>query len=238
MRASSAALRGLRSLPTSQARLASSIAVRRVASSTYANAAAAGQRVSPAVAAALAGAIAGASIANCEKEESTGIDFPESCQGLPFFGAGVRVKYVFVKVYAVGLYAEPRHLGGLSGAGADAVAARILDPSVHKVIRIVMARDLSSEKYTAAIVEALGPRVSDAAALAEFKALQPKGPFKKDTEIVMDLSGDRLTYMIGGKIVGTMRSLQLTKALADVYYGADPVSPPARAAACARIAAL
>ena len=36
------------------------------------------------------------------KEKATGILFPGLCNGLRFVGCGVRVKYGFIKVYAVG----------------------------------------------------------------------------------------------------------------------------------------
>ena len=41
------------------------------------------------------------------KEPKTGILFPKLCNGLTFTGCGVRVKYGFVKVYAVGTYMDP-----------------------------------------------------------------------------------------------------------------------------------
>jgi len=34
----------------------------------------------------------------CAIEDSSGIDFPDSLKNLTFLGAGVRIKYVFVKV--------------------------------------------------------------------------------------------------------------------------------------------
>uniref|UniRef100_A0A6U4I439 Chalcone isomerase domain-containing protein n=2 Tax=Phaeomonas parva TaxID=124430 RepID=A0A6U4I439_9STRA len=100
-----------------------------------------------------------------------------------------------------------------------------------------MARTLSSEKYTAAIVEALDPRVKDKAALARFQDMNPPGDMRQGTEICMELRGDTLYYMIGGRAIGSIQSEELTAALADVYFGSDPVSPPARADACKRISA-
>lgn len=44
-------------------------------------------------------------------------------------------------------------------ARADRIKA-LLDPAVPRTIRIVMNRDLSIEKYTSAIVEALEPRMN------------------------------------------------------------------------------
>ena len=41
------------------------------------------------------------------KEPATGIAFPKLCNGYQLVGQGVRIKYVFVKVYAVGTYMDP-----------------------------------------------------------------------------------------------------------------------------------
>lgn len=117
-------------------------------------------------------------LALCEaaefKESATGIAFPSMCDGLPYCGSGVRVKYWAVKVYAVGIY-----------SGGKTVAS-LLEPSTDMTIRIVMNRELSVEKYTAAIMEALVPRMGgkDMDKLDDFKKLQPDGQLPNGAEMV------------------------------------------------------
>jgi len=94
------------------------------------------------------------------KEPSTGIVFPRLCNGLTFVGCGVRVKYGFVKVYAVGTYVDPIAMDAVKRQGPDAIKKALLDPAYPRTIRIVMNRGLSIDKYTAAIVEAIAPRMN------------------------------------------------------------------------------
>jgi hypothetical protein len=71
----------------------------------------------------------------------------------------VRVKYGFVKVYAVGTYLDPLAMSAVKNASSAVVEEALLDPTYPRTIRIVMNRDLSIDKYTEAIVEALKPRM-------------------------------------------------------------------------------
>ena len=58
-------------------------------------------------------------------------------------GVGVRIKYVFVKVYAAGAYFDPISLMAIkSGSQADLEQA-LLDPVYPRTIRIVMNRGLA-----------------------------------------------------------------------------------------------
>jgi len=92
------------------------------------------------------------------EEADTGIMFPPMCNGFTFAGCGVRIKYVFVKVYAVGAYLRPEDFAGLKDDAA--IEKALLDPNNHKVIRIVMNRSMTMDKYNDAIVEALTPRMN------------------------------------------------------------------------------
>lgn len=75
-------------------------------------------------------------------------------------GVGVRIKYVFVKVYAVGTYMDPVAMMAVKkGSNAD-IEKALLDPTYPRTIRIVMNRGLSIDKYTAAIVESIEPRMN------------------------------------------------------------------------------
>ena len=66
--------------------------------------------------------------------------------------------------------------------------------------------------------------------LEEFKKLNPPVDLVQGAEIEMTIRGDTLLYKnaVGG--VGTIRSSVFTKAMCDVYYGSDPVSPDHKAA--------
>ena len=162
------------------------------------------------------------------KEEATGISFPTLCNGYTLVGTGVRVKYVFVKVYAVGTYMDPVAMMAVKKGSKEDIEKALLDPSYPRTIRIVMNRGLSIDKYTAAIVEALEPRMNgeELETLEEFKKLNPPVDLVEGAEIEMTLRGDTLLYKnaVGG--VGSLKSRRFTEALCDVYYGSDPVSEP------------
>ena len=95
---------------------------------------------------------------NAVEEPDTGIMFPPMVNGLTFMGCGVRIKYVFVKVYAVGSYLDPTQFVGKKDDAA--IEKALLDPSYHRTIRIVMNRSMTMDKYNDAIVEALTPRMN------------------------------------------------------------------------------
>jgi hypothetical protein len=93
------------------------------------------------------------------KEKATGILFPQLCNGYTLVGCGVRVKYAFVKVYAVGTYVDPIAMMAVKSQSKEVIEKALLNPMYPRTIRIVMNRGLSIDKYTAAIVEALQPRM-------------------------------------------------------------------------------
>mmetsp|Transcript_9296 Transcript_9296/g.13822 ORF Transcript_9296/g.13822 Transcript_9296/m.13822 type:complete len:284 (+) Transcript_9296:194-1045(+) len=161
------------------------------------------------------------------KEGSTGILFPHLCNGLQFVGCGVRVKYGFIKVYAVGTYMDPIAMSAVKSRGPKAISEALLNPTYPRTIRIVMNRSLSIEKYTAAIVEALEPRMNgeDMDKLEEFKNLNPPIDLVEGAEMEMTIRGNVMLYKnsIGG--VGQIESEVFCKALCDVYYGDEAVSP-------------
>lgn len=95
---------------------------------------------------------------NAVEEPDTGIMFPPMINGFTFMGCGVRIKYVFVKVYAVGSYLDPTQFVGKKDDAA--IEKALLDPAYHRTIRIVMNRSMTMDKYNDAIVEALTPRMN------------------------------------------------------------------------------
>ena len=89
-------------------------------------------------------------------EHASGIRFPRLWKehGLSLVGCGVRIKYKFIKVYAVGTYMDPK-----ATKSTEDVQALLSDPEYPRIIRIVMHRAVSSELVMAAILEALEPRM-------------------------------------------------------------------------------
>jgi len=161
------------------------------------------------------------------KEPSTGILFPHLCNGMQFVGCGVRVKYGFVKVYAVGTYMDSIAMSAIKSQGPQAISEALLNPAYPRTLRIVMNRSLSIDKYTAAIVEALEPRMDgeDLDKLEEFKKLNPPVDLVEGAEMEMTIRGNTMLYKnsVGG--VGQIESAVFCKALCDVFYGKDAVSP-------------
>jgi len=160
------------------------------------------------------------------QETSTGIWFPHLCNGMTFTGCGVRVKYGFVKVYAVATYLDPTAMHGVKHDPVK-VQEALIDPTYPRTIRIVMNRGLSIDKYTSAIVEALEPRMKgrDPESLIAFTKLNPKVDLVQGAVMEMTIRGDTLLYKnsVGG--IGQITSRAFCEALCHVYYGTDPVSP-------------
>ena len=141
------------------------------------------------------------------KEAATGILFPQLCNGYYLAGTGVRIKYAFVKVYAVGTYLDPLAVAAVKKGSREAIEQALLDPTYPRTIRIVMNRNLSIEKYTEAIVESLKPRMhgKDLDKLEEFKSLNPPVDLVQGAEIEMTIRGDTLLYKNAAGGVGTIR---------------------------------
>lgn len=162
------------------------------------------------------------------EEKSTGILFPQLCNGYYLAGCGARAKWGLIKVYAVGTYMDPLAMSAVKTSKDKSVLEKaLLDPTYPRTIRIVMARALSVEKFTSAIIEALEPRMNgqDLEKLDEFKALMPPVNLIKGAEMEMTIRGDTLLFKNPTGGVGTIRSRVFTEAMCDVYYGSDAVSP-------------
>ena len=122
---------------------------------------------------------------------------------------------------------DPIAMSAVKNQGSKAISEALLNPTYPRTIRIVMNRSLSIDKYTAAIVEALEPRMNgqDMDKLEEFKKLNPKVDLVEGAEMEMTIRGNTMLYKnsVGG--VGQIESEVFCKALCDVYYGDDAVSP-------------
>jgi hypothetical protein len=63
-------------------------------------------------------------------------------------------------VYAVGTYLDPLAMSAVKNSSSpSAIQAALLNPNYPRTIRIVMARNLSVDKFTEALKEALEPRM-------------------------------------------------------------------------------
>lgn len=129
--------------------------------------------------------------------------------------------------YAVGTYMDPIAMSAIKTQGSKAISQALLNPAYPRTIRIVMNRSLSIDKYTAAIVEALQPRMNgqDLDKLEEFKKLNPPIDLVEGAEMKMTIRGNTMLYKnsVGG--VGQIESEVFCRALCDVYYGEEAVSP-------------
>lgn len=166
------------------------------------------------------------SVGKITHEPATKISFPALCNGMSLGGVGVRIKYVFVKVYAVGAYFDPIAMAAVKkGTQAD-IEGALVDPTYPRTIRIVMNRGLSVDKFIAALNEAIEPRLNgkNLETLDEFKELFPKIDLIEGDEIELTIRGDTLLLKTGLG-VGTIRSQPFTEAMCDVYFGKESVSP-------------
>ena len=166
------------------------------------------------------------SIGKVTKEPQTGILFPELCNAMVLAGVGVRIKYVFVKVYAVGAYFDPIAMMAVKKGSPADIEHALLDPTYPRTIRIVMNRGLGVDKFIAAIVEAVEPRLKgqNLETLVEFKELFAPVDLVEGDEIEMTIRGDTLLLKTALG-VGSLRSRAFCEAMCDVYFGSDAVSP-------------
>eukprot|EP00560_Eucampia_antarctica_P006713 CAMPEP_0197824106 /NCGR_PEP_ID=MMETSP1437-20131217/1410_1 /TAXON_ID=49252 ORGANISM="Eucampia antarctica, Strain CCMP1452" /NCGR_SAMPLE_ID=MMETSP1437 /ASSEMBLY_ACC=CAM_ASM_001096 /LENGTH=205 /DNA_ID=CAMNT_0043423607 /DNA_START=229 /DNA_END=846 /DNA_ORIENTATION=+ len=164
------------------------------------------------------------------KEPATGIMFPQLCNGMTFAGCGVRVKWAIIKVYAVGTYVDPIAMSAVKKQGEQGITKALLDPHYPRTIRIVMNRNLSIDKYAKVIIEALEPRMNgeDLEKLEEFKNTIPPVDLIDGAEIEMTIRGDTMLYKNSTGGIGHIKSAVFCRALCDVYYGSDAVSPAHR----------
>jgi hypothetical protein len=80
-------------------------------------------------------------------EPVTKILFPALVNGMSLAGVGVRVKYMFVNVYAVGAYFDPIAMMAIKKGTTNDMETALVDPTYPRTIRIVMNRGLSGKLY-------------------------------------------------------------------------------------------
>lgn len=162
------------------------------------------------------------------KEQATGIMFPGLINGMKLVGTGVRIKFVFAKVYAVGTYMDPVAMAAIKSRPKEEIEQALLNPTYPRVIRIVLYRNLTSKQFTDAVVESLEPRMhnQDMWALEEFRKFNDyNGKLVEGSQVCMTIRGDTLLYESPNGTFGQIRSEVFCKAMCDIYYGQDPVSP-------------
>jgi hypothetical protein len=85
------------------------------------------------------------SVGKITNEPATKIAFPALCNAMSLAGVGVRVKYVFVNVYAVGAYFDPIAMMAVKKGSQGDIEKALVDPTYPRTIRIVMNRGLSGK---------------------------------------------------------------------------------------------
>jgi hypothetical protein len=78
-------------------------------------------------------------------EPITKILFPALVNGMSLAGVGVRVKYMFVNVYACGAYFDPIAMMAIKKGTTNDMENALIDPTYPRTIRIVMNRGLSGK---------------------------------------------------------------------------------------------
>ena len=89
------------------------------------------------------------SVGKITNEPVTKIAFPALCNAMSLAGVGVRVKYIFVNVYAVGAYFDPIAMMAVKKASQEDIEKALVDPTYPRTIRIVMNRGLSGKSNVA-----------------------------------------------------------------------------------------
>jgi hypothetical protein len=185
------------------------------------------------------------------KEPATGEVFPVTVTApggtapLALTGGGVRTKMVF-KVYAFGFYVDPAAaatgLAAWAGKPADALRqdkgfyAALVEFPGDKLAAMKFVRNLEGAQIGDALDAAVARTLpSTDPARAQFRALW-KDPIKKgDESWIVIRSGGEVAVVRGGKVVGTVDSKPLGKALLLAWFGPEPVSESIREGAVERI---
>lgn len=207
---------------------------------------------------------------NVVTEPATSIKFallltvPDSSNTLTFLGAGVREKqiaFLKVKVYAVGVYAQPDVAASLASWKGKSAADLVKDEAlfqelaqapVEKALQIKLARDVDGATFWGALDEALVPRLTASgagadgdAALAEFGNVFKNRSLQKGYVITLTwVQPSTLRIAVAEseaanlKTEASIESKALLSALYDVFLGTSAVSPSAKAAVAEGISKL
>ena len=162
-------------------------------------------------------------------EPKTGVQFPAEQGGLKLAGCGVRVKYGFIKVYAVGVYVSPRvALDKRAASPLAALRTARRDGAVVE-LRLTMARDVAKKTFVDALAEQITPRAgapqSDTFAAAITGGLRDPTPEGSTTTIRLDPDGTISVLDDTGLVTAHVVVPAVCDAFLDIYLGADGISP-------------
>ncbi|KAJ8430651.1 hypothetical protein Cgig2_000642 [Carnegiea gigantea] len=199
------------------------------------------------------------------EEPATSVKFPKSvnlpdCSGpLSLLGTGYREKVfaiIGVKVYAAGFYVNPFMLKDLSpwkGKSSNevekdsAVFRSIYESALEKSLQIILVRDVDGKTFWDALDEAISPRLNaptpvDDSALSTFRSIFQGRSLNKGTLILLTwLEPSKMLVSVSSNGLPTnsgapIESLNVTRALFDVFFGESPVSPTLKASVAAGLA--
>ena len=146
-------------------------------------------------------------------------------------GAGCRSKRLVGKLYSVGLYVNVAEAASLGvQAPGDLVGAEC-----GTTLGIfIESKLITAARFLDSFDERLRGPMKGAGELGTYEQLRvglSSMPFAPGLDILLCLSKDgRVTAQTGGRVAGEVTSKKLAAALLDIYLGADPVSPGAKAA--------
>ncbi|KAH9619734.1 hypothetical protein KSS87_019615 [Heliosperma pusillum] len=187
------------------------------------------------------------------------VDIPGCSTSLSLLGSGYREKVfaiIGVKVYAAGLYVNPAMLNDLSSSKGKSVAEieqdsslfqSIYQSSLENSLRIELVRDVDGKTFWDALDEAVSPRVAaptsvDESALSTFRSIFQGRSLKKGTLILLTwLEPSKMlvsvsTAGVAAEVDATINSLNVTRALFDVFFGDSPVSPTLKTSVATELA--
>ena len=93
----------------------------------------------------------------CLEEPVTGIAFLPTFDSKSFVGCGVRKRYTFFNVYAVGFYFNAEDFKDIKDE--EEFEAALLNPHKHRIIKIVINRNVTMQQVVDTLKESLEPRM-------------------------------------------------------------------------------
>ncbi|RVW81908.1 Fatty-acid-binding protein 3, chloroplastic [Vitis vinifera] len=174
----------------------------------------------------------------------TSLTLPECSSPLSLLGTGYREKVfaiIGVKVYAAGLYLNQsisNKLNAWKGRSATEIQG---DSSLFdSIFRIVLVRDVDGKTFWDALDEAISPRIKapspvDVSALSTFRSIFQGRSLRKGTFIFLTwMEPSKMLVCISSdglpsSVDATIKSMNVTMVLFDVFFGNSPVSPSLKA---------
>jgi hypothetical protein len=147
-----------------------------------------------------------------------GVTFPDTATvaGKPVTlnGMGVRIAYVFVKVYVAGLYLTTPTKNGTAATNADE-PKRMLLQFLREVSHTEMV-DAMKEGFAKTGTSALQPQID------QFSGYFTQ-PLKEGVQVSFDYApGQGTTVTIGGETKGSIPGPEFMRALFGIWLGASP----------------